>query len=103
MGIVLLEAMASGAPIVATNIEGYATVVTPGADGLLVTPQSSQELAKAVGHLLEHEPLRQQLIHAGLQKVRDYAWPSVALRIMEYYGELLNERQTTSRILSRAG
>ena len=94
MGIVLLESMASGTPVVASNIQGYTTVVTSGVDGLLTTPRDSEELASAVSSLLENEPLRQRLIHAGLQKVRDYAWPQVAHRIKDYYCRLLDERQT---------
>jgi phosphatidyl-myo-inositol alpha-mannosyltransferase len=92
MGIVLLEAMASGKPIVASNISGYATVVNPGVDGLLTTPRNSEELAWAIEYLLENEPLRQQFIRAGLQKAREYAWPRVAELVMDYYYELLDER-----------
>ena len=94
MGIVLLESMASGVPVVASNIQGYTTVVTSGVDGLLTTPRDSERLASAVSSLLENEPLRQRLIYAGLQKVRDYAWPQVAHRINDYYYRLLNERRT---------
>jgi phosphatidylinositol alpha-mannosyltransferase len=92
MGIVLLEAMASGKPIVASNISGYATVVSQGVDGLLTTPRNSEELAWAVEHLLEHEPLRQQFIQAGMHKAREYAWPRVAESVLEYYYELLDKR-----------
>jgi len=76
MGIVLLEAMASGTPIVATNIAGYATVVNSGVDGLLFPPCNSQELARAVGNLLENGLLRQQLIHD---------WSQIAGRVLDYY------------------
>ncbi|HCI79982.1 MAG TPA: hypothetical protein DHW02_09845 [Ktedonobacter sp.] len=93
MGVVLLEAMASGTPLVASNIPGYATVVTSGVDGLLTAPRNSEELAHAIASLLENEPLRQQLIQAGLQKVHTYVWPFIAQRIMDYYYTLLNERQ----------
>jgi len=92
MGIVLLEAMASGKPVVASNISGYATVVNPGVDGLLTTPRNSEELAWAIEYLLENEPLRQQFIRAGLQKAREYAWSRVAECVMDYYYELLDER-----------
>jgi len=103
MGIILLEAMASGTPVVASNISGYATVISHGIDGILTTPRDSQELAWAVRYLLAHEPLRQQLIQAGLQKARAYAWPHVARCVMDYYCELLEESSKGSlRHVSRA-
>lgn len=94
MGIVLLESMASGTPVVASNITGYATVVRSGNDGLLTTPRDSEDLAQAVNKLLDNEPLRQQLIHIGLQKVHEYAWPHIAHSILDYYQELIEEQRS---------
>jgi phosphatidylinositol alpha-mannosyltransferase len=89
LGIVLLQAMAAGKPVVASNIRGYATVINNGVDGLLTTPRQSEELAEAISYLLENEAMRQRFIQAGLLKARDYAWPQVARCVMSYYLELL--------------
>lgn len=89
LGIVLLEAMAAGKPVVASNIRGYATVINNGVDGLLTTPRQPEELAEAICYLLENESLRQRFIQVGLIKARDYAWPHIAQNVMNYYLELL--------------
>ena len=101
-GIVLLEAMASGAAVVASDISGYATVIHQGKDGLLVPPRQSEELADAISHLLQYEPLRQSLKHAALQTAHEYDWPRVAQRVMEYYSELIALQPVTARSLPRA-
>ncbi|HEX7736130.1 MAG TPA: glycosyltransferase family 4 protein [Ktedonobacteraceae bacterium] len=93
LGIVLLEAMAAGKPIVASNISGYATVITHGINGLLTPPRSSADLAKAIGQLLKYEPLRQRLSQAGRLKAQEYAWPHVATQVLDYYAELINEQK----------
>lgn len=89
MGIVLLEAMASGVPLVASRIAGYRTVVEDGKDGLLVVPGDSNDLAQAISRLLANQHLCQQFRMQGLEKARDYAWPYVAQRVAEYYLYLL--------------
>jgi phosphatidylinositol alpha-mannosyltransferase len=93
LGIVLLEALAAGVPIVASNISGYATVITHGVDGLLTLPRSSEDLARAIGQLLKYEALRQKLSLAGQQKAQAYAWPDVATQVLDYYAELIAGRE----------
>jgi glycosyltransferase involved in cell wall biosynthesis len=93
MGIVLLEAMASGVPLVASAIPGYTTVIEPGKDGLLTHPGNTHELAQAIGELLDNQLLRQKLVAGGLQKVLTYAWPHVAQQIEAYYVSLLPKHQ----------
>jgi len=67
-GIVLLEAMAMGKPIIASNIEGYASVMTHGAEGLLVPPKDKERLAQALISLMNDESLRQQMGARGKLK-----------------------------------
>jgi len=92
MGIVLLEAMASGVPVVASDIVGYATVVTSGVNGLLTPPRDSLELAVAINHLLAHPELRQQFVRAGLLTAREYAWSRIVSRVLDYYYTLCGDR-----------
>lgn len=92
LGIVLLESLAAGKPVVASNIRGYATVINHGIDGILVPPRQPEEIATAICSLLENEALRQQLIENGMLRVSEYAWPRVAQGVMNYYNELLEDR-----------
>jgi len=83
-GIVLLEAMAMGKPIVATNIDGYASVVTHGKEGLLVPPKDSGGLAQALISLMSDETLRQQMGDKGRVTAGEYSWEQVAQRAVSY-------------------
>ena len=89
-GIVLLEAMASGKPVVATDIEGYASVLTHGEEGLLVPPANKEALALALLSLLDDESLRRQMGAKGKLKAEEYGWANVAQKIMDYYTSLAN-------------
>jgi phosphatidylinositol alpha-mannosyltransferase len=88
-GIVLLEAMALGKPVVATNIEGYAGVITSGKEGLLVSPENEVALARSLMSLLTDEPLRQRMGERGLVTAREHSWEKVARRIADYYTRIL--------------
>ena len=84
-GIVLLEAMAAGAPIVASGIEGYSSVITHGREGLLVPPKDEDALADALATLLKDATLRRRLATAGTMNVQEYRWERVARRVMDCY------------------
>ncbi|MFC1979533.1 glycosyltransferase family 4 protein, partial [Chloroflexota bacterium] len=90
-GIVLLEAMAAGKPVVASNIQGYASVVTHGVEGLLVPPKDEALLAQALISLMKDETLRQQMGARGRLKAEEYGWEHVAQRILDYYIRVLSE------------
>jgi colanic acid/amylovoran biosynthesis glycosyltransferase len=67
--VVLMEAMASGIPVVASGISGIPELVEEGVSGLLVPPRDPRAVADALGRLLDDAPLRQQLGAAGREKV----------------------------------
>lgn len=88
-GIILLEAMASGKPLVASHIPGYAGVVTHERDGLMVPPQDSQALALGVVRLLADQQLQKYLVANGFETANSYAWPKIAGRVLDQYGQAL--------------
>jgi phosphatidyl-myo-inositol alpha-mannosyltransferase len=85
LGIVLLEAMAAGTPVVTTEIEGYRTVVTHRQDALVVPPADADALASALEEVLVDPGLRAQLVENGRQRVDGYAWPRIARRLLDLY------------------
>lgn len=76
-GIVLLEAMACGTPIVASDIDGYRWVVDPGQEGLLVPPKSPRHLAAAITALANDPHRRQVMGKAGRMKALRYDWKNI--------------------------
>jgi phosphatidylinositol alpha-mannosyltransferase len=92
-GIVLLEAMAVGRPVVASNIEGYATLITHGVEGLLVPPKDEDSLAQALISLMTDESLRQQMGARGRVKAKGYDWKYIAQKVLNYYITVLSESQ----------
>jgi phosphatidylinositol alpha-mannosyltransferase len=97
-GIVLLEAMAAGAPIVASDIHGYKGVVRRGREGLLVPPHEPKELAAAIARLLADPALRAQMSAAGRLRAEDFSWPRVAARVEEYYGFVIRRLAATGSL-----
>jgi phosphatidylinositol alpha-mannosyltransferase len=85
-GIVLLEAMAAGTPIVASDIHGYKGVVRRGREGLLVPPREPRELAVAIDKLLRDPVLREQMGAAGQARAEEFSWPRVTAKVEDYYG-----------------
>ncbi|MFQ6015467.1 MAG: glycosyltransferase family 4 protein [Anaerolineae bacterium] len=88
-GIVLLEAMAAGAPIVASDIAGYREVLEHRKEGLLVEPENERALAEAIIYLLKNPDLGRTMGEQGKVKAACYAWDKIAQRILDYYEELL--------------
>jgi phosphatidylinositol alpha-mannosyltransferase len=101
-GYVILEAMAANLPVVASNIEGYASVITHDVDGLLVRPKDTLGLADALTQLVRDEPKRRALAAAGRVRVEDYSWPRVTQQVLSYYERLLDQHQTWEQARARA-
>jgi phosphatidylinositol alpha-mannosyltransferase len=88
-GLVLLEAMAAGAPVVATDISGYRCVVTNGVDGLLLPPRDPAALADALRALLLSPDRRAGLTARGVATASRYGWDRIARDLEAVYGEAM--------------
>lgn len=95
-GLILLEAMASGRAVVASDIPGYASVVEHGVDGWLIPPQDPTALALALVHLLADRERRTAIAAAGQHKARQFAWSQIAQRVLTVY----RERSTAETVVS---
>jgi glycosyltransferase involved in cell wall biosynthesis len=93
-GQVVVEAMACGVPVVATNAGGPAEIIDDGTDGLLVPGGNPEALAEAVGRLLEDADLRDRLSQAGLEKAERYRPERVAAEIEAVYATVLARQET---------
>ncbi len=84
-GIVLLEAMASGVPVIASSIPGFSSVILHDYDGVLVPPRHPKEWAAALGALLDDPARRKGMSERGLVKAQLYDWEHVVDEVLDVY------------------
>jgi phosphatidyl-myo-inositol alpha-mannosyltransferase len=88
-GIVVVEAMAAGLPVIVSDTPGYDEVVHDGVDGLLVPPGDPGALAAAVRRVLDDPTLAETLAAAGRERAADFAWPGVLDQVEQAYRDAL--------------
>lgn len=89
----LVEAMASGLPVVATNVPGIRGVVANGRDGLLVPPGSPHDLSAAMRKLIKDPALCLAAASSARSSAASYSWPTVVEAYEKLYCELTGQRR----------
>jgi len=97
-GIVLLEAMAAGAPIVASDIHGYKGVVRRGQEALLVQPRDHKGIAGAIAQLLRDREMADAMSAAGMRRAEEFSWPRVTAKVDDYYGFAIRRLAATGSL-----
>ena len=91
-GFIIIEAMSTSTPIVASDIPGFASVMTDGREGLMVPPKDESALALAIERLIKNPGLRAQFAVDGRSTVHKYRWTTVADSVLDYYDEVMEKQ-----------
>ncbi len=93
-GIILLESMAYGCPVIASNIEGYQNVITPNQNGLFFEPGNAEALKVQLLQLLDNTLDPTPLIHAGYDTVQKLSWKTIAQTYISHYKKIAEHAKT---------
>jgi phosphatidylinositol alpha-mannosyltransferase len=96
-GIVLLEAMAAGLPIVASDIAGYRSLLTDGQEGLLAPPGQPEALAGALRQLIDSPNQRREMGQRGRLKAAGYSWDHIVDKILDVYRDTIEHKMKARR------
>ena len=96
-GMVALEAMACGTPVVASRVGGLQYTVEDNRTGFLVAEGDWGALAERIHEVVENPSLRELLIAAALDNVRKFGWPAITRKVISLYGGLKKAQGVRSK------
>jgi glycosyltransferase involved in cell wall biosynthesis len=97
-GFVTLEALASGKPVITSDMPGMREVVVDGVDGLLAEPLDPDDIAEKIKTLLEDDELRHQFGANGRLKVEErFTWPRITEQVEDIYKSVLEKRARAAK------
>jgi D-inositol-3-phosphate glycosyltransferase len=92
-GLVAVESMASGTPVIASNVGGLSFTVVDGETGYLVEQENHFQLAERAHTLLKYPELRERMGKQAHAHAQQYSWENIASRVVEVYESAIRERQ----------
>lgn len=107
-GVILLESMAAGTPVLASDLDAFRTVLDGGAAGAMFRKGDPNDLARAAAALLDDPARRAQLVARGRQVVQRYDWDTVVRDVLSVYGTVVRpgspvREDRRSRLTGRTG
>ena len=95
-GMVALEAMACGTPVIASEVGGLAYLVRDGETGFTIPDQEPEALCEKMSWLLNDHDLRKQMSERAVEYAQDYAWEKIAKQIIGVYEGLVEKENVSS-------
>ncbi|MGE5374752.1 MAG: glycosyltransferase [Bacteroidota bacterium] len=96
-GMVALEAMACGTPVIASEVGGLAYLVRDGETGFTVPDQEPEALTEKITWLLNNRELHRQMSERAMEYAQDYAWEKIAKQIVDVYEGLLEDERLSQK------
>jgi glycosyltransferase involved in cell wall biosynthesis len=96
LGLVLLEAMAAGCPVVAANSGGIPDIVTDGVNGFLFDPNEPESAIVATRKLFADDSIRQQMRENARREAEKWSWMAATSQLQDYYRTVLDSRSFSS-------
>ncbi|MFH1841341.1 MAG: glycosyltransferase family 4 protein [Candidatus Nealsonbacteria bacterium] len=84
-GIVILEAMAAGVPVIGTGVGGILDMVKDGISGLIIEKENSQSISRAVSRIISDKSFAQKLVSQAKESLKKYNWQNITERVFEIY------------------
>jgi D-inositol-3-phosphate glycosyltransferase len=97
-GLVAVESMASGTPVIASNVGGLSFTVVDGETGFLVEQENHFQLAERVHTLLKNPELRERMGEQANVHAQQYSWENIASRVAEVYESAIKERKRSQSV-----
>ncbi|AFV22942.1 glycosyl transferase, group 1 [Methanolobus psychrophilus R15] len=88
-GIVVLEALEAGIPVVASNVGGIPDILEYGKYGILFNQEDVQDMARCILLLLSNTSMKKELSEKGMKRVLDYSWEIICKQTLDLYSSLL--------------
>lgn len=90
-GYVILEAMSAKKPIVASNIDGYSSLIKDNHNGILVEPKDPESIANALEKLLNNKKLKTKISNNAFKTANEYSWQNITKKILNVYQQALSK------------